>query len=113
MTTTTGRCTRPATRTTTSASTRTTPSVLFAGDLVFANGSFGRTDLNEGNRDLLVDSIDRVRRSPTRLSEMHTGHGPSVTERPFDDVELAVAPPNAVVAGRVSATRRTHRPKAS
>jgi glyoxylase-like metal-dependent hydrolase (beta-lactamase superfamily II) len=64
--------------------------VLFAGDLVFANGSFGRTDLAEGDREALIESIDRVRETvDERLGEMHTGHGPSVVERPYDDVELA------------------------
>ena len=65
-------------------------SVLFAGDLVFANGSFGRTDLEEGDRDTLVESIDRVLQTvPKDLGEMHTGHGPSVEDRPYHDIELA------------------------
>lgn len=66
------------------------PSVLFAGDLVFQNGSFGRTDLPEGDRETLIRSIDRLleRLSPD-LAEMHTGHGPSVTTRPYEHVELA------------------------
>jgi glyoxylase-like metal-dependent hydrolase (beta-lactamase superfamily II) len=65
-------------------------SVLFAGDLVFADGAFGRTDLEEGDRAALTASIDRVRETGGEdLSEMHTGHGPSVTQRPFEDVELA------------------------
>src|SRR6056297_3254841 len=65
-------------------------SVLFAGDLVFQNGSFGRTDLEEGDRDLLVESIDRVReRVDETLSAMYVGHGPSVTTDPYHDVELA------------------------
>jgi glyoxylase-like metal-dependent hydrolase (beta-lactamase superfamily II) len=65
-------------------------SVLFAGDLVFQNGSFGRTDLEEGDRDLLVESIDRVReRTDETLSTMYVGHGPSVTTNPYHDVELA------------------------
>jgi len=65
--------------------------VLFAGDLVFANGSFGRTDLEEGNRDLLVDSIERVLSVVDEdLQEMHTGHGPSVTDAPYQDIELAL-----------------------
>ena len=64
--------------------------VLFAGDLVFANGSFGRTDLEEGDRDTLVDSIDRLLDivAPS-LSEMHTGHGPSITTNPRHDIETA------------------------
>jgi glyoxylase-like metal-dependent hydrolase (beta-lactamase superfamily II) len=65
--------------------------VLFAGDLVFADGSFGRTDLEEGDRDLLVDSIQRVLSvTDEDLQEMHTGHGPSVTDAPYQDIELAL-----------------------
>ncbi|AFZ73740.1 MBL fold metallo-hydrolase [Natronobacterium gregoryi] len=64
--------------------------VLFAGDLVFQNGSFGRTDLEEGDRQTLVESIDRVLEwVDERLGEMHTGHGPSVNTEPYDHVELA------------------------
>ncbi|USZ68551.1 MBL fold metallo-hydrolase [Halorussus salilacus] len=64
--------------------------VLFAGDLVFQNGSFGRTDLEEGDRGKLIESIDRVReRVDEHLAEMHTGHGPSVTTNPYHDIELA------------------------
>jgi glyoxylase-like metal-dependent hydrolase (beta-lactamase superfamily II) len=64
--------------------------VLFAGDLVFANGGFGRTDLAEGDREALIDSIDRVvERVGDDLTELHAGHGPSVTERPGDDLDLA------------------------
>ncbi|ELY55192.1 beta-lactamase [Natronococcus amylolyticus DSM 10524] len=64
--------------------------ILIAGDLVFQNGSFGRTDLEEGDRETLIESIDRVldRISP-ELVELHTGHGPSVTTNPYDHVELS------------------------
>jgi hydroxyacylglutathione hydrolase len=65
--------------------------VLFAGDLVFANGGFGRTDLPEGDRPLLVESIQRLLdRVAGNLTELHTGHGPSVTTNPQQDVELAL-----------------------
>jgi glyoxylase-like metal-dependent hydrolase (beta-lactamase superfamily II) len=64
--------------------------VLFAGDLIFQNGSFGRTDLEEGDRDRLIESIDRVKdRTDDHLAEMYVGHGPSVTTNPYQDVELA------------------------
>ncbi|APX00065.1 flavoprotein [Halobiforma lacisalsi AJ5] len=64
--------------------------VLFAGDLVFQNGSFGRTDLPEGDRGTLIESLDRVLEIVDEdLSELHTGHGPSVTTEPYDHVELA------------------------
>ncbi|SEP25795.1 Glyoxylase, beta-lactamase superfamily II [Halogranum amylolyticum] len=64
--------------------------VLFAGDLVFENGGFGRTDLEEGDRDLLVQSIERVLAAADEtLQELHTGHGPSVVDNPYRDMELA------------------------
>ncbi|MFA9416954.1 MBL fold metallo-hydrolase [Natrinema sp. HArc-T2] len=65
-------------------------SVLFAGDLIFQNGSFGRTDLEEGDRPTLIESIDRVLEwIDPDLEEMHTGHGPSVTNDPYGHVELS------------------------
>jgi glyoxylase-like metal-dependent hydrolase (beta-lactamase superfamily II) len=64
--------------------------VLFAGDLVFQNGGFGRTDLEEGDHGLLVESIDRVLDVvDDDLGEMHVGHGPSMTEGPYSHIELA------------------------
>ena len=66
------------------------PGVLFAGDLIFANGGFGRTDLEEGDRATLIDSIDRVQETVAgNLLELHCGHGPSVTHDPMRDVEVA------------------------
>ncbi|MFC6991625.1 MBL fold metallo-hydrolase [Haladaptatus sp. GCM10025707] len=67
-----------------------TASVLFAGDLVFQNGSFGRTDLPEGDRELLIKSIERlIATLDSSLSVMHVGHGPSITSNPYDDIELS------------------------
>jgi hydroxyacylglutathione hydrolase len=64
--------------------------VLIAGDLVFANGGFGRTDLPEGNRGRLIESIDYVLDEVGEgLRELHCGHGPSVSNAPRNDVELA------------------------
>jgi len=34
--------------------------ILFTGDLVFPDGGFGRTDLDEGDRDVLIDSIRKL-----------------------------------------------------
>ncbi|WP_224335556.1 MBL fold metallo-hydrolase [Haloprofundus halobius] len=63
---------------------------LFAGDLVFQNGGFGRTDLPEGDRELLIRSIDRLRSVvDDSLSAMHVGHGPSVVDSPYDHIEMA------------------------
>ena len=66
------------------------PGVLFAGDLVFPNGGFGRTDLEEGDHTALVASIDRIRdRVSPDLQELHCGHGQSVTVEPYRHIELA------------------------
>lgn len=65
--------------------------VLFSADLVFASGGFGRTDLPGGDRDVLVDSIERILDAVDEdLEVMHPGHGPSVTSDPYFDIELAV-----------------------
>ncbi|WP_256288252.1 MBL fold metallo-hydrolase [Halobellus inordinatus] len=64
--------------------------VCFAGDLVFENGGFGRTDLEGGDRETLIRSIDALLDTlDDDLAALHVGHGPSITERPIDDVELA------------------------
>ncbi|MFC3958422.1 MBL fold metallo-hydrolase [Halovivax cerinus] len=64
--------------------------ILFAGDLVFQNGGFGRTDLPEGDRATLIDSIDRLASTiDDSLRELHAGHGPSVTDDPAEHVSLA------------------------
>ena len=65
--------------------------VLFAGDLVFANGGFGRTDLPEGDRPTLIESIERLYdRVEGNLTEVHVGHGPSIETNPLQDIELAL-----------------------
>ncbi|MFB6069360.1 MAG: MBL fold metallo-hydrolase [Halobacterium sp.] len=64
--------------------------VLFSADLVFGNGNFGRTDLEGGDREQLRESIERlVDVVDQSLEVMHPGHGPSVLELPYDDLELA------------------------
>lgn len=63
---------------------------LFAGDLVFAGGGFGRTDLEEGDRGTLVRSIERVLDTVERdLSVLYSGHGPAVTDTPVETIETA------------------------
>jgi len=64
--------------------------VLFSGDLVFDGGGFGRTDLAEGDREALIESIDRVLAAVDEdLRALHPGHGPSVTADPYGAIELA------------------------
>lgn len=52
--------------------------ILFAGDLLFPEGGFGRTDLDEGDRDLLVDSIEKV--EGLEIDEMYCGHEQAAME---------------------------------
>jgi len=64
--------------------------ILFAGDLVFANGGFGRTDLKEGDRGALVESIDYLLETvDDGLEAMYVGHGPAVETDPLYHIELA------------------------
>ncbi|MFC3476544.1 MBL fold metallo-hydrolase [Halobacterium litoreum] len=63
---------------------------LFSADLVFGNGSFGRTDLEGGDRRTLVESIERVVDvvEPS-LDVMYPGHGPAVTTDVYENLEVA------------------------
>lgn len=64
---------------------------LFAGDLVFANGGFGRTDLAEGDHVKLIESIEYLLSSvDDALSTMYVGHGPTVDADPRYHIELAL-----------------------
>ncbi len=56
--------------------------VLFSGDLIFAGGSFGRTDIGGADRDTLIDSIDKVIEflEDKPINAMFPGHEVSVTE---------------------------------
>lgn len=66
------------------------PGVLFAGDLVFADGAFGRTDLDGADRDTLVRSIDRVLDTVDEdLDVMYAGHGKAVTRNAYENIERA------------------------
>ncbi len=64
---------------------------LFAGDLVFENGGFGRTDLPEGDRETLINSLEYLLSSVDgSLSTMYVGHGPTVDSNPRNHIELAL-----------------------
>ncbi|MCH7660308.1 MAG: MBL fold metallo-hydrolase [Euryarchaeota archaeon] len=64
--------------------------ILFAGDLIFQNGGFGRTDLPEGNREVLIESIEYVAETVSEeLAELHCGHGPSIEGDAYRHIELA------------------------
>lgn len=51
---------------------------VFSGDVVFAGGGYGRTDLPGGNEDVLMDSIRKLLRLPGE-TRILCGHGPDTT----------------------------------
>lgn len=51
---------------------------LFTGDLIFPEGGFGRTDLEEGDRDTLISSIEKIK--DLEVSSFYPGHDESVLE---------------------------------
>jgi hydroxyacylglutathione hydrolase len=51
---------------------------LFTGDLIFPEGGFGRTDLEEGDRDSLIESIENI--SGLDVSSFYPGHEDAVEE---------------------------------
>ncbi len=52
-----------------------TDGVIFTGDTVFTEGSYGRTDFYGGNESALFDSIRRLKRLNVDAT-MYPGHGP-------------------------------------
>lgn len=48
---------------------------IFTGDLIFPDGGFGRTDLDEGDRDILIESIEKL--TDLEVEEMYCGHEPA------------------------------------
>ncbi|MFB6283105.1 MAG: MBL fold metallo-hydrolase [Halobacteria archaeon] len=64
--------------------------VIFAGDLVFAGGSFGRTDLAEGDRETLKSSIKKLLDEVDEFEEMHAGHQKSLDRNVKEQIELSL-----------------------
>lgn len=62
--------------------------ILFTGDLIFPEGSFGRTDLAEGDREVLIESIEKI----TQLDVMkfYPGHDGSVTQEANNYIEKSL-----------------------
>ena len=52
--------------------------VLFTGDLIFPNGGFGRTDLDQGDREQLIKSIEKI--VDLDVEEMYAGHDEAARE---------------------------------
>ena len=62
--------------------------LLFTGDLVFPSGAFGRTDLDEGDRDKLINSIEKI--VELDVDSFYSGHGEAVTENANEHIELSL-----------------------
>ena len=65
-----------------------TNEILFSGDLVFANGSFGRTDLPTGSINDLIESLKKI--SKLQVSTLLPGHGEIVLKNPIAHIKLAL-----------------------
>lgn len=50
--------------------------ILFTGDLIFPDGGFGRTDLDEGDREKLIESINKI--NELDVEAFYPGHGEAV-----------------------------------
>ncbi len=70
--------------------------ILFSGDTVFQNGSFGRTDFYGGNTQKLIESIKSL--TLLDVSIMYPGHGDIVTEDANEQIKLSL-----LMAGQYSA----------
>jgi len=62
--------------------------ILFTGDLVFPSGAFGRTDLDEGDRDKLINSIEKI--VELDADSFYSGHGEAVTKNANEHIELSL-----------------------
>jgi hydroxyacylglutathione hydrolase len=62
--------------------------VLFSGDTVFQDGSFGRTDLYGGSTQQLIKSIEKL--SNLEVSIMYPGHGEVVEEDASEQIKLSL-----------------------
>ncbi len=62
--------------------------VLFSGDTVFQDGSFGRTDLYGGDEQKLIDSIKKL--TGFDVSIMYPGHGDTVTVDANEQIRLSL-----------------------
>jgi glyoxylase-like metal-dependent hydrolase (beta-lactamase superfamily II) len=62
--------------------------ILFAGDLLFPEGGFGRTDLEEGDRDTLIESIEKI--AELDVKEMYCGHKEAAKENVNGQIESSL-----------------------
>ena len=62
--------------------------ILFSGDTVFQDGSFGRTDLYGGNSSQLIGSIKKL--TLLDVSDMYPGHGDIVMKNAGEHIKMSL-----------------------
>jgi|Deesub1362A_J573_1020465.scaffolds.fasta_scaffold00033_69 glyoxylase-like metal-dependent hydrolase (beta-lactamase superfamily II) len=62
--------------------------VLFSGDVVFANGGFGRCDLPGGDPTAMLKSLERL--SKLDVDIMYPGHGDPVMKNASEHIDTAL-----------------------
>ncbi|MCS7368978.1 MAG: MBL fold metallo-hydrolase [archaeon GBS-70-058] len=62
--------------------------IIFTGDLVFANGEYGRTDLPTGNHKELIKSLERI--LTLNINAMLPGHGEIIFKEARSHIKLAL-----------------------
>ena len=65
---------------------------LFSGDLIFPDGGFGRTDLAEGDRDKLINSIKKI--VELEVKEMYPGHESATKENVESQIQNSLEQAN-------------------
>ncbi len=63
--------------------------ILFTGDLIFPKGSFGRTDLEEGDRELLIRSIEEI--ANLEVESFYPGHENAVESGAEEQIKRSLA----------------------
>jgi len=62
--------------------------ILFTGDLIFPGGGFGRTDLEEGDRDLLIESIGKL--VDLEVEAFYPGHNNAVRKSAEEQIKKSL-----------------------
>jgi len=62
--------------------------ILFTGDLLFPEDGFGRTDLEEGDRDLLINSIEKI--AELDIDQMYCGHDPATKKNVNQQIQKSL-----------------------
>ncbi len=62
--------------------------ILFSGDTVFSEGSFGRTDLYGGNASRLIESIKKL--SLLEVEVVYPGHGDIIKNNAREQIKMSL-----------------------